>query len=161
MYIYLFRSSRQTKVWDNWWRMLLQGSMRHHLSHTFVDHTFVEQTGEDLQKYETHDDACFFKRSMRHHLQTYNSMRQMMTHASSTKHASSFVSYFCWADLQTWDKWWRMHEACVIMCLILLLIILLLSRLTRADLQKYETDDDACFFNEACVIICLIRLLRR
>ena len=31
--------------------------------------------------------------------------------------------------------------------------------LDRADQQKYETNDDACFFNEACVIIFLTLLL--
>ena len=53
-------------------------------------------------KYETNDDACFdFCKSALVSLLNKNminkSMRQMMTHASLKKHASSFVSHVCWS----------------------------------------------------------------
>ena len=97
--------------------------------------SFVSYFRESAQqKYETNDDARFVQWRA-----DQQKCEKMISHASAPKHtssffsylcwsahcwvrhASSFVSYFCWADLQTWDKRWRMHEACAIICLILLL----------------------------------------
>ena len=88
--------------------------MRHHLSHTFV--SLLNKSVRQMMTHASFSDE-----------QINKSMRQMMTHASLEKHASSVFSCFCWSA----HHWTQRAPSFV-------------SHLCWADLQTYETNDDAC-----------------